>query len=158
MKDLVPAWKANSLSHNWFNEFDQLFDSLFETRNPNVYRPACDIEETEKYILFSLDLPGMKEKDINIEVKDSVLSISGERKKEFSEDSKNYTGRHYGFFRQSFRIPKNVDQDKIEADYTNGELKIALPKSEEAQARKVEVKSKKGHFLSELLGSKEKES
>lgn len=159
MKDLVPAWRVNSLSHNWFNEFDQLFETLFEAKNQNLYRPSCDIEESEKFILFSLDLPGMTEDDIKIEIKDSVLSVSGERKREIpSDDSRKFTGRNYGLFDQRFRIPKNIDQEKIEANYANGELKILLPKLEEAQARKVEIKAQKGGFLSKVLNAQGNES
>ncbi len=158
MKQLVPAWRVNSLSQNWFNEFDQLFETLFDVKNTNAYRPSCDIEETEKFVLFSLDLPGMSEEDIKIEVKDSVLSISGERKNNSPrEESRKFTGRFFGSFEQRFRIPKNVDQEKIEADYTNGELKILLPKTEAAQPKIVEVKAKKGSFLSNLLSSSDKE-
>ncbi len=155
MKAIVPAWRSNSISQNWFSEFDQLFEELLDHRTSRSMNLACDIEESEKFILFSLDLPGMDEKDINIEVKDGVLLISGERSESFNSDStRKYKGRTYGAFRQSFGLPKTVDQEKIEADYTNGELKILLPKKEVEQTKKVEVKSTKGGFFSELLNSK----
>lgn len=159
MKAIVPAWRANSISHNWFNEFDQLFESFFDHRTPTKMSLACDIEESEKFILFSFDLPGLDEKDISIEIKEGVLSISGERKEEISESDNvcKFRGRHYGNFKQSFGLPKTVDQEKIEADYTSGVLKILLPKKEVAQPKKIEVKAKQGGFLTNLL-SNNKES
>lgn len=156
MKAIVPAWRANSISQNWFNEFDQLFENFFDQKTQNFRGLACDIEESEKFILFSFDLPGMEEKEIQIEIKDSVLQISGERKQEtYGQDSHSFRGRQFGVFRQSFRVPKNVDQDKIEADYTNGVLKILLPKNEVARPKKVEVMSKRGNFLKDLLKGKQ---
>jgi HSP20 family protein len=156
MKAIVPAWKSSSLSQNWFNEFDQLFDSFFDQRALQSFPLSGDIDETEKFILFSFDLPGLDEKDFKIEVKDNVLSIHGERSEEFSEETtRRFRGRRYGSFHQSFGLPKTVDQDKIEADYTNGVLKILLPKKEVTPPKKVEVKTKKGGFLSDLLTSKD---
>ncbi len=155
MKALVPAWKTNSISQNWFNEFDQLFEEFFDHKLNRTMNLACDVEESEKFILFTFDLPGLNEKDINIEVKENVLAISGERKEETSSEStRKFKGRSYGSFKQSFGLPKTVDQDKIEADYTNGVLKILLPKKELAPAKKVEVKAKTGGFLNGLLQSK----
>ncbi len=156
MKAIVPAWRAHSLSHNWFNEFDQIFERVFDEKaSSQSLRLACDIEETEKFLLFSFDLPGLEEKDFNIEVKDSILTLQGERQKTMiDEKSQTYVGRHYGRFSQSFRLPKTVDVDKIEADYSQGVLKILLPKTEQTQPKKIEVKTQKGHFLSQLLGTK----
>lgn len=156
MKALVPAWRAHSLSENWFNEFDQMFENLFDVKTRNPFRMACDIEENEKFILFSFDLPGLNEDDFKIEVKDSTLVISGERKQELSEEgTRSFRGRQYGVFQQVFRLPKVIDQEKIEADYTNGVLKVLLPKQEQEAPKKIEVKAKKGTFLNQLLKSKD---
>ena len=160
MKAIIPAWQANSLSHNWFNEFDQMFESLFDVNQRQTQRGfnSLDLEESEKFILLSIDLPGIKEEDINMELKESVLTISGERKRKLNSDSsRQFSGRRYGKFKQSFRIPKNIDQEKIEADLSDGVLKLLLPKTEAARPKKVELKSKKGGFLSDLLGSTKQE-
>lgn len=153
MKSIVPAWRVNSLSQNWFNEFDQMFESLFDVENKFNYGLACDVEEAETYILFSFDLPGLDEKDLKIEVEDSLLKISGERKKDvIREGSKTYRGRHFGQFRHHFRLPKLIDKEKIEADYSQGVLKVLLPKIEREESKTIEVKTKRGNFLSQLLG------
>ncbi len=159
MRALTPTWRANSLSPYWTNEFDQLFDSFFDhSKHEKTFGVACDIEESEKFILFNFDLPGLNEADINIEIKDSVLHVRGVRSDEASDQSvRKYKGRRFGQFSQSFSLPKTVDQDKIEADYTNGVLKILLPKTEAAKPKRIEVSSNKGGFLSGLL-SKSKEA
>ncbi len=97
----------------------------------------------------------MNEKDINIDPKDSFLTISGERKKENEELKSRYTERVYGSFRKTFTLPENILADGIEADYTQGVLKILLPKKEEAKPKKIEVQSKKGNLLSQLFKGKE---
>jgi len=157
MKAIVPAWRSHSLSQNWFNDFDQIFEKFFEeTSQANHLKLACDIDETEKFLLFSFDLPGLDEKDFTIEVKDSILTLQGERRQQTIEKKgQNYVGRQFGQFSHSFRLPKTVDVDKIEADYTQGVLKILLPKLEEDFPKKIEIKPKKGNLLSQLLGTKE---
>ncbi len=158
MKAIVPAWRANSLANNWFNEFDQIFENLFDARVENRLSPACDIEESEKFILFSFDLPGLDEKDIHIELEGSVLVVSGERKQEIvDENSRSYRGRHFGRFQQSFKLPQTIDLENIEADYSKGVLKVLLPKQAKESPKKIDVKAKKGNFLSQLLKAKETE-
>lgn len=158
MRAIIPARSSNSNSQSLFRDFDHLFESFFEHKQNKSLNLACDIEESEKFILFTFDLPGLHEDDFNIEVKDSVLTVSGERTDSKSEEtSRRYRGRNFGSFSQSFSLPRVVNQNSVEADYTNGVLKILLPKKEEAQPRKIEVKTSKGGILSDLL-KKPKES
>jgi HSP20 family protein len=86
------------------------------------------------------------EKNINIELKDDVLTLSGEKKEESEKEEKDYhvSERRFGSFRRSFRLPSGADQEKISADFKNGVLKIAMPKSATAQkkGRKIDVKTK----------------
>ena len=153
MKALVtPVWRSRALSRNLFNEFDSLFDNLIDSQERQSYSLDCDVEESEKYVLFSFDLPGLNEKEINIEVKDALLVVSGERKAVIvDESSRSFKGRKYGEFKHYFRIPKFVNTEKIEADYTNGVLKVLLPKMEQALPKRIEVKSKSEGFLSGVL-------
>ena len=156
MKAMVPTWRSNSLSQNWFNEFDQLFETFFDQGDRKNFDLACDVEESEKHILFSFDLPGVDESDLKIEIVDSLLIFSGERKQKISdESSRNFYGREYGAFKHSFRLPKTIDRDKIEADYTQGVLQVLLLKIETEVPRRIEVKAKKDGFLSQLLKPKE---
>ena len=144
-----------TISQNWFNEFDYLFENLKDSAVSTKLNVACDIEESEKFILFSFDLPGLSEDEIDVEVKDSVLSIRGERKQESNVESKvKYRGRRFGGFKQSFSLPKTVNQENIEADYTSGVLKVLLPKLEVEPPKKIDVKMNKGSFLNDFLKGK----
>jgi HSP20 family protein len=141
-----------------WDEFDRMFENFFDT-TPASYspgrsmRPAYDVEETDSHYVLSFDLPGMKQEDINIEVQDRVLSISGERKRE--EKGVRHSERFYGRFERQFTLPDNVNADSVEANYEHGVLKIALPKLEEVKPKKVQIgvnSNKEGSFFSRLTG------
>lgn len=102
--------------------------------------PAVDISEKDGAYQITAELPGMEEKDVEVELSDGVLVIKGEKKEEKEEKKKDYhlSERHFGAFRRSFRVPDGVDADKIAAEFKNGVLTLTLPKS--AKARKAERK------------------
>ncbi|RMH85890.1 Hsp20/alpha crystallin family protein [Pseudomonas sp. AOB-7] len=96
--------------------------------------PAVDIAEKDKSFEITVELPGMEEKDIQIRLANGNLSISGEKKDEKEETRKDYhlSERHYGSFERIFSLPKGVDVDHIEANFSKGVLAISLPKRPEA--------------------------
>lgn len=108
--------------------------------------PAVDITEKDGAYEITAELPGMAEKDIDVQVSGGMLVIKGEKKEEKEEKKKNYhlSERHFGSFRRSFRVPDSVEPDKIEAEFKNGVLTLTLPKSSEAKKpeRKIAVKAK----------------
>ncbi len=110
-----------------------------------VAAPAVDVAETEKAYEITAELPGMAEKDVELKLANGVLTIKGEKHEEKEEKKKGYhvSERRYGAFERSFRLPDGVDADKIEASFKNGLLKVALPKTPEAQKpeKKIEVKA-----------------
>ncbi len=93
--------------------------------------PKVETAEDDKQFEITVELPGVDEKDVAVSVDDGMLTIKGEKKSEREEKKKDYhlTERSYGSFQRSFRLPENAAQDKISADFENGVLKIALPKS-----------------------------
>ncbi len=105
-----------------------------------------DVSESGSDIEVTAEVPGMKEDDIDVQVSDSVLTIKGEKKGEEEKKEKTYylSERSYGAFQRSFRLPDTVDQERIEATFDNGVLKVTLPKKKEAQgkAKKINVKAK----------------
>jgi HSP20 family protein len=103
--------------------------------------PAVDVSEDEKEILVQVDLPGVDPKDVDIQVKENVLTLRGERRGEKQEEGRNFhrVERSFGAFTRSFIVPTTVDGDKVSADYREGVLRVHLPKREEAQPRKVEI-------------------
>ena len=107
--------------------------------------PAVDLVEKENAYEMSAELPGLDDKDVRLSLKDDVLTLSGERKEQTEEKKQGYhfSERRFGAFRRSFRLPDDVDQDKIEANFKKGVLTITLPKNPEAakNEKKIEVKA-----------------
>ncbi len=106
-----------------------------------TWLPAVDIRETEDALLVHAELPGIDKKDIHVDVRDGVLTISGERKyeKDVKEESVHRTERAYGRFSRSFSLPHTVDADKVEAKMKDGVLEIRLPKTESAKPKAIEI-------------------
>jgi HSP20 family protein len=140
-------------------EFNRLFDDFSNWQQPSrslaplerswpktfVATPAVDVAETDKSYEITAELPGMDEKNIEVNLKDDGITIRGEKKEETEEKKKDFTvsERRYGSFQRYFTLPDGVDTDKIEATFKNGVLKLTLPKTAEAQkpAKKIEVKT-----------------
>lgn len=128
------------------SEIDKMFAPRANGGRPavsEIWAPAVDILEDEHAITIKTELPEMEKKDINVDVHDGVLTISGERKLEKEEKKENYTRieRSYGSFSRSFTLPESVDEKKIAAEYANGVLRLTLPKSKpvKAEATKISV-------------------
>ena len=107
------------------------------------WSPTVDISETKDKLLIKAELPGLEAKDVNVSISGDLLIIKGEREKEEEEDEHYHCiERYYGSFQHSFRLPVNVQADKVEATFDKGVLKVALPKVEEAKKKQVEIKVK----------------
>lgn len=122
----------------------RLFTDLAQPAEPaRGFKPPVDIAEQEQAFLATLDLPGVKKEDIEIALDGGLLTISGERKLEHpaGEEGTSYRRieRSYGAFSRSFTLPQGVDFSKVEATFADGVLKLTLPKSEAAKARKVAI-------------------
>jgi HSP20 family protein len=152
IKNLLPdIWRGESSVHplremgRLQRRLDRMFEELFgepvssqwESFASQDFTPAWDIAETDSHYLVSFDLPGVKKDDVKIDVRDNQLTISGERKGRGSRE------RFYGSFSRSFTLPANVNADKIEANYENGVLQIALPKSVAGTGKQIPVKEGK---------------
>jgi len=103
---------------------------------------SLDILETDTAIEAKLDLPGVKPKEIDIQLNGSLLTVSGERREEKEDKSKTYhrIERRAGSFSRSFTLSCPVEEDEVAAAYQEGVLTITLPKTEEAKTRKIAVK------------------
>lgn len=108
-----------------------------------TFTPAFDVSETENAVIVEAEVPGMDQKDIDINLSDGLLTITGEKKheKEDKDESYHCVERHYGKFSRTMRVPFEVETDKVDAIYKDGVLKVTLPKSETARPRKIEIKS-----------------
>jgi HSP20 family protein len=126
-------------------DMNRLFDRFCEGRTPNGmsrrWIPAMDLVETDDHLVLRGDLPGMTEDDIDIEIKDSVLTVSGERKAEHEDKGEGYhrVERAFGRFSRSLSLPQGIDPDKVEAQFDKGVLEVRIPKPAEAKPTRVEI-------------------
>jgi len=107
--------------------------------------PPVDIAETEKAYEITAELPGIDQKNVEVNLANGGITIKGEKSEESEERKKDYyvSERRYGSFERYFDLPDGVDTDKIDATFKNGVLKVTMPKTAEAQkaAKKIEVKA-----------------
>jgi HSP20 family protein len=110
-----------------------------------VATPPADVTETDKAYEITAELPGIDQKNIEVNVANGGITIRGEKKEETEEKKKDYyvSERRYGSFERHFGLPVGVDADKIDATFKDGVLKVTLPKTAEAQkaAKKIEIKA-----------------
>jgi HSP20 family protein len=105
--------------------------------------PSLDLTETDGMVEVRMDLPGIKAEEIDIQLADNLLTVSGVRKEEKEEKGKTYhrVERRQGTFSRTVTLPCCVDEGKVDAQYKDGVLWIKMPKSEEAKNRKIKVRS-----------------
>jgi len=119
-----------------------LDDSPFgATSETGQWAPRVDIRETDDALLVQAELPGIAKKDVQLEVKDGVLTLSGERRyeKDVTEENVHRVERAYGRFSRSFSLPSNVDPDKVDARMKDGVLEVRLQKCESAKPKAIAI-------------------
>ena len=135
--------RRNNAIFNPFQELEDFQKSFFRDSSLTAFK--TDIQDTGDAYVLQADLPGFQKEDINVDIDDNYLTISAQRSTENEEKDKkgNYIRRErsYGSFSRSFDI-SSVKADEISAEYTNGVLKLTMPKRDAtvASARKVEIK------------------
>ncbi|MBW4499463.1 MAG: Hsp20/alpha crystallin family protein [Scytonema hyalinum WJT4-NPBG1] len=134
-----PRQEFNALS----NQLNRLFDeTLAPTNWEGLTRfPAAELTEADDAIHLKLEVPGLEAKDIDIQVTENAVSISGERKSETKTEEKGYTRSefHYGKFQRVIPLPTHIQNTKVTAEYKDGILNLTLPKKEEAKNTVVKV-------------------
>ncbi len=130
------------------SDMNRLFDSFFGRRESGVangygrrWIPAMDLVETDDALVLRADLPGMQRDDIEIEVKDNVLTVSGERKAEHEDKGEGFyrVERAFGRFSRSLDLPQGIEAGGVKADFKDGVLEVRIPKPEERKPQRVEV-------------------
>jgi HSP20 family protein len=142
-------WKMMRPFGDWssmHNRINRLFeDSLYgdNERESDVaaWYPSTDIYETQDEYVFKLEVPGLTKEDIKIELKDSTLSISGERKEETEVKKEDYHRIEScsGKFYRNFSLPRNIDPKKVNAKMKDGILELRISKSEEAKPQSIPI-------------------
>jgi HSP20 family protein len=139
-----PVRELNTLQ----SEMNRLFNTLFDAPAPGDgggtlrrWIPAMDLVETDEDFVLRADLPGLSEGDVNIELEDNVLTVSGERKSEHEERKEGYyrVERASGSFSRSLTLPEGVAPEGIKASFDRGVLEVRIPKPEERKPRKVAI-------------------
>lgn len=104
--------------------------------------PAVELTEADNEYLLTAELPGVPKGDVEVSVDDGVLTLKGEKKTEKEEQRgrTHYRERRYGSFERAFTLPRNVDADKIKAEFKDGLVEVHLPKGAESKGRKIELK------------------
>lgn len=129
-------------------DMDRLFREFFGrpegeegTWLPGTWTPPVDIHETEDALVLKAELPGVSKDDINVELKDSRLTLRGQRQRETEVKEEQYHRREraYGSFQRTFMLPTSVDPEKVTASYKDGILELRLPKSEAAKPKRIAI-------------------
>jgi HSP20 family protein len=155
LKSLIPVGRDRALAGtaNPFMSLQREIDRLFEDfgrgfpslqsfgGNGAGLMPSMDVTETDKEIEITAELPGLEEKDVQINVADNLLTIRGEKKAEKEEKDKNYRliERSYGSFERAVALPPGVDASKVKAKMTKGVLKVEIPKPAAAKSQQVKI-------------------
>src|SRR5690242_4792860 len=131
------------------NEMNRLFNTLFDQPAPadaagaprRRWIPAVDLVETADHYVLRPDLPGLSDDDVNAQVEDNVLTISGERNTQDEQHEEGYyrIERAFGSFARSLTLPEGVDPDKVQANFDRGVLEIRIPKPEQKKPRQVQI-------------------
>jgi HSP20 family protein len=147
MMDLI-RWNPLNEMVSLRERLNRLFDdSLFPTdwskedAAMGIWSPAVDLFEKNDHLVIKAELPGIEKKDISVHMKDGVLTLKGERKHENEVQDGNFYRREmsYGKFQRSFRLPGDVDPEKITAQFENGLLTIEVPKPEQHKPKQIAV-------------------
>ncbi|MDD3626642.1 MAG: Hsp20/alpha crystallin family protein [bacterium] len=124
-----------------FTDFFRRAPEYGESYHDGIWNPSVDISETDNAILVKAEIPGVGKDDIDVTLHDDIITIRGEKKEEKREEKENclLLERTYGKFQRSFRLPSEVDPNKIKASFKDGILNLELPKSERAKPKEIKI-------------------
>ena len=144
MPSELGPWRPFRESVSLRDAMDRLFEDSVITPRAIGTMPKIDIREKKDSVVVKAELPGISEENVNVEILDNVMTISGVKEEEKEEEKEGffYKESHSGSFERSFNLPSDVKADQAEADMNNGVLTITIPKVEPKVAKKVAIKAK----------------
>jgi HSP20 family protein len=134
-----PRYRNRSLRRNMGNIWDRFVPDLdlFGQMGEGPWFPPADINDNDKEVIVSAEIPGLDPDDVEIKASGDMLTIRGEKKSEEKDDT--HYERYFGSFERTFQLPSEVSSDKAEATYKNGVLKIKLPKPESESRKAIKI-------------------
>jgi len=146
MKRELGPWSPIHDISTLHDMIDKMFEDHSSSFKPEAMIPSINVHETQTELVIESHLPGVEEKDLNVEVEEDMVTISGERKEEETDKNKNYFRKEikYGSFIRQIPISLPIKVDEADANLKDGVLKVTLPKTEPTQPkiRKITVKKK----------------
>ena len=145
---MLVKWNPDRELNVLQREMGDLFDRVWGRSRPATtfgsFAPPVDIRETKNGYLVEMDLPGMEQKDISVNMENDILTVKGERRfeEERGDECATCSERAFGTFIRSFSLPGTADGEKVAATYRNGVLTISIPKREEAKPKAIKVEVK----------------
>jgi len=145
---LLTRWEPFREFSTMQDRMNRLFRESYSPEGPQEalttttsFAPPVDIYEDERNITLKMEVPGIDEKDIDVRIENTTLTVHGERKIEKEEKEENFRRieRQYGSFTRSFTLPSSVDTGQVSAHYDKGVLKINLAKKAEAKPKQIKV-------------------
>src|SRR5436309_6519054 len=136
-----PFREFSTLQDRMNRLFQQSYGDREEALTTSTFAPAVDVYEDEHNVTLKIEVPGIDEKDIDVQIENNLLTVHGERKFEKEEKEENFrrVERQYGSFTRSFTLPSIVNPEQVQAHYDKGILKIQLAKKAEAKPKQIKV-------------------
>lgn len=146
----ITRWNPSSDLYSLQSRMNRLFQDMYgdwgrsdESLHNSAFAPPVDVYEDENNLSLKFEVPGINEKDIDVNIDNNVLTVSGERKFEKNEKEENFhrIERRYGSFTRSFTLPQSVDPNTCNANYDDGVLNIKFAKKAESKRRQIKIGS-----------------
>ncbi|ORX90428.1 HSP20-like chaperone [Basidiobolus meristosporus CBS 931.73] len=136
-------------NENYEDEFDRFVNTFFgaplvrrtDRGDKRTWSPSIDMHDTGKEVVLHAELPGVKKENISLDIHGNSLVLSGETKinKEYEEGGSIYRERQFGNFSRTIPLPKDVDTEKVLANFSDGVLEVKIPKKEQAAPKKISI-------------------
>lgn len=143
-------WDVTRHNNHDLSSFKDTIDSFFNdflNSSPlslyeSEWKPSIDVIDEGKNYKVSADLPGLTDKDVKVNIEKGILSIEGEKSESSEKKENSYlvSERKFGSFKRSIRLPEDINQEEITAEFKHGVLSVSLPKSEHTEPKKIDIK------------------
>jgi HSP20 family protein len=144
MRDRIMLWGDQLPDIRLLDDrFDRLIERAFGRDRRSSWTPAMDVSETDEQIVVTVELPGMRAEDVEVSVEESTLTVGGSREfsSEVEQERYHRIERRYGAFSRAVTLPPQVDTSKVDARFSDGVLRIEIPKVEKAEPTKITLKA-----------------